>query len=185
MIDQLKSNLLIKMKKSIEHLRNEFSGLRTGRASINLLDSVKVSIYGSEMPLNQCATLSVPDSQTISVSVWDRSNISAVEKAIIESELGLNPASDGTLIRIPIPPLNEERRKELVKVANNYAEQGRIAIRNIRREGIDEIKKAEKAKEISEDMLKDYEKQIQDLTDTNIKEVDTMLKTKEADIMTV
>lgn len=185
MIEGLRQQLTTKMKKSLEHLRGEFGGLRTGRASASLLDSVKVSIYGSEMPLNQCATLSVPDSQTISVSVWDKSNASAVEKAIIESELGLNPSSDGTLIRIPIPPLNEERRKELVKVAHNYAEQGRIAIRNIRREGIDECKKAEKAKEISEDMLKDYEKQIQELTDNNIKELDTMLKTKESDIMTV
>lgn len=174
-----------KMDKAIDVLHTEFAGLRTGRASINLLDPIQVDVYGAKMPLNQVGTVSVPESRMLSVQVWDKGNVKMVEKAIREAGLGLNPQSDGTLIRIPIPALNEERRKELGKIAGKYAEETRIAVRNIRRNANDELKKVEKDNLISEDQRHDYESEIQKLTDASIKKVDESLKQKEDEIMQV
>lgn len=184
-LKELKGDLERRMQGAIESLNQEFSGLRTGRASTALLDPVKVSVWGQEMPINQVATISVPEARMISVQVWDKSNVSVVEKAIRDSNLGLNPAADGELIRIPLPPLNEERRIELVKIAKSYAEEGRIAIRNVRRHGMDEVKKLQKDSHISEDESREWQDEIQNLTDKSIKEVDENLAKKEKDIMQV
>ena len=178
-------DLRTRMDKSIESLHTDFNGLRTGRASVNMLDPVVVDVYGSKMPLNQVASVSTPEARLISVSVWDANNTKAVEKAIANAGLGLNPQPEGNLIRVPVPELNEERRRELTKVAGQYAENARIAIRNIRRDGMDSIKAQEKAKEISEDDSKRLSDEVQKLTDEKIKEVDNMLSAKEQDIMTV
>ncbi len=178
-------DLRMRMDKSIESLTNDFNGLRTGRASVNMLDPVVVDVYGSRMPLNQVASVSTPESRLISVSVWDANNVKAVEKAIANAGLGLNPQPEGNIIRVPVPELNEERRKELTKVAGQYAESGKVAVRNIRRDGMDALKLKEKAKEISEDDLKRLSDDVQKLTDEKIKEIDDMLSSKEKDIMTV
>lgn len=178
-------DLRSRMEKSTDSLQTDFNGLRTGRASVNMLDPVVVDVYGSKMPLNQVASVSTPESRLISVSVWDANNIKAVEKAIANAGLGLNPQPEGNLIRVPVPELNEERRKELTKVAGQYAENARIAIRNIRRDGMDAIKAQEKAKDISEDDSKRLSDEVQKLTDEMIKKVDDMLSSKEKDIMTV
>ncbi|UTW54053.1 ribosome recycling factor [Kordiimonas sp. SCSIO 12610] len=174
-----------RMKGANEALKSEFAGLRTGRASTSLLDPVMVDVYGSNMPLNQVGTVSVPEPRMLSVQVWDKANASAVEKAIRNAGLGLNPMLDGQLVRIPIPELNEERRRELAKVAAKYAEQARIAVRNVRRDGMDQLKKAEKDKLISEDDHKMYADEIQELTNKYVGDVDTALQTKEAEIMQV
>lgn len=174
-----------RMKGAIEALKTEFAGLRTGRASAALLDPITVDVYGSTMPLNQVGTVTVPEPRMLSVQVWDKSNAAAVEKAIRNSGLGLNPMLDGQLVRIPIPELNEERRAELAKVAAKYAEQGRIAIRNVRRDGMDTLKKLEKDKIISEDDHKMYSDEVQELTNTYVSSVDEALSTKEAEIMQV
>lgn len=174
-----------RMRASIDALKREFSGLRTGRASAHLLDPIQVTVYGSKMPLNQVATVSVPESRTISVQVWDRSNVGAVEKAIRESNLGLNPVIDGTLLRLPIPALTAERRTELTKIAHKYAEQSRVAIRNVRRDGMELLKKLEKDAHMSQDEHKKNSAKVQDLTDTYIKEIDTVLHAKEAEIQKV
>lgn len=171
-----------RMHASIDALKREFSGLRTGRASTHLLDPVQVSVYGSKMPLNQVATISVPEPRTISVQVWDKSNISAVEKAIREANLGLNPVVDGTLLRLPIPALTAERRQELAKIAHKYAEQTRVAVRNVRRDGMDLLKKLEKSGDMSEDEHHKASAKVQELTDKLVKEVDELLAAKEADI---
>lgn len=171
-----------RMDASVDNLKNEFQGLRTGRASTSMLDPVVVDVYGSKMPLNQVGTVGVPESRLLTVQVWDMNNAQAVDKAIRESGLGLNPQTEGTLIRIPIPELNEERRKELTKVAGQYAEATRVAIRNIRRDGMDDVKGD---KEYSEDDKKRESDNVQDLTDKKIKIVDDMLVAKEKDIMTV
>ncbi len=173
------------MDKAIDVLHNEFAGLRTGRASTSLLDPVMVDVYGAKMPVNQVGSVSVPESRMLSVQVWDKGNVKMVEKAIRDANLGLNPQADGTLVRIPIPPLNEERRKELVKVAGKYAEDTRVAVRNIRRHGNDELKKLEKDGQISEDQHRDFAKEIQDITDGAIKKVDETLAHKEEEIMQV
>ena len=167
----------------MDSLKKDFSGLRTGRASTALLDGIMVEAYGAMTPLAQVGTVSVPESRMLSVQVWDRSLVKAVEKAIRSSELGLNPMNDGQLIRIPIPPLNEERRIELTKVAAKYTEQARVAIRNIRRDAMDAVKKMQKDGDISEDEQKKYETEIQNLTDTTIKAMDEMLKAKEQEII--
>ncbi len=185
MFNELQTELKSKMSKAIEILKREFSGLRTGRASINLLDGIKVSAYGSDTPLSQVASLSVPDARTLSVSVWDKGMIDSVMKAIIESELGLNPQNNGTLIRIPLPSLTEERRKDLVKTASSYSENCKTSVRNIRRDGMDSIKTAEKNKEISEDDRKSFETKIQDLTDKNTKEIDEINNKKANEIMEI
>ena len=174
-----------RMNGAIEALKSEFAGLRTGRATASLLDPVTVDVYGSNMPLNQVGTVTVPEPRMLSVQVWDKSNASAVEKAIRNSGLGLNPMLDGQLVRIPIPELNEERRAELAKVAAKYAEQGRIAIRNVRRDGMDTLKRLEKDKVISEDDHKMYADEVQELTNKFVAEVDAALSTKEAEIMQV
>lgn len=181
----IKKDLHSKMDKAVEVLHNEFAGLRTGRASTSLLDPVLVDVYGAKMPVNQVGTVSVPEARMLSVQVWDKGNVKMVEKAIREAGLGLNPQADGTLVRIPIPALNEERRKELVKIAGKYAEDTRVAIRNIRRNGNDELKKLEKDGHISEDEHRDYAKEIQDETDAAIKKVDETLSHKEEEIMQV
>jgi ribosome recycling factor len=174
-----------RMKGAVDALKHEFAGLRSGRATTNMLDPVTVDVYGSQMPLNQVGTISVPEPRMLSVQVWDKSNASAVEKAIRNAGLGLNPMLDGQLVRIPIPELNEERRAELAKVAGKYAEQGRIAIRNVRRDGMDTLKRLEKDKAISEDEHKMYADEVQDLTNKYVAKVDEMLQAKEKEIMQV
>mgnify|MGYP006271932843 CR=1 FL=1 len=174
-----------RMDGAITSLSQEFGGLRTGRASVNLLDSVRVPAYGSEMPLNQVASVSVPESRMLTVNVWDKTLVGATDKAIREAGLGLNPVVDGVNLRIPIPPLNEERRAELAKIAGKYAEQAKVAVRNIRRDGMDTLKKAEKDGEISEDEHHAKAEQVQKLTDKYVARVDEALKAKEEEIMQV
>lgn len=181
----IKADAKERMDKTLDSLKADFGGLRAGRAHVSLLDGIMVEAYGSMTPLSQVGTISVPDARTLSVSVWDRSLAKAVEKAIMESDLGLNPASDGQLIRIPIPPLSEERRKELLKVAGKYAENNKVAIRNIRRDALDDVKKLKKDNAISEDDEKRFENEIQKLTDDSIKKIDEMMSQKEKDIMQV
>lgn len=185
MTDHSLPELRRRMDGAITTLKNEYTGLRTGRASVNLLDSVTVDAYGSQMPLNQVASISVPEPRMLSVSVWDKGMVKAVEKAIGSAGLGLNPAADGTLVRVPIPELSQERRVELTKVAGKFAEGCRVAIRNIRRDGMDHLKKQEKDKEISEDEHKKQSEAIQKLTDEFIKKVDEMLVAKEKEILQV
>ena len=182
---EIKNDAKTRMDKTLDSLRADFAGLRAGRAHASLLDGIMVEAYGSLTPISQVGTVNVPDPRTLSVSVWDKSLAKSVEKALRESDLGLNPVSDGTLIRIPIPPLSEERRKELVKVAGKYTEQNKVAIRNIRRDALDGIKKLKKDNLISEDEEKRFEKEIQKLTDDAIKKIDEMLENKEKDIMQV
>ena len=174
-----------RMDKAVAALKEEFASLRTGRASANLLDQVHVDAYGSSVPINQVAAVNVPEPRMISVNVWDRGLVVSVEKAIRSSDLGLNPVVDGQTLRIPIPPLTEERRKELAKVAGKYAEQQRVAVRNVRRDANDDLKKAEKDGAISQDELKRMEAEVQKLTDEAIKRVDEALKIKEQEIMHV
>ena len=181
----LKLDLQHKMEVSIEHVKKEFSGLRTGRATIGLLEPVMVDAYGSLMPLNQVASISVPEPRLLSVSVWDKGMAKAVEKAIREANLGLNPMADGTLIRVPIPPLTAERRADLTKVAHKYAEHARVAIRNVRRDGNEVLKKMEKDHQISQDDHRKYTDEIQRMTDANIAKVDDALKHKEGEITQV
>lgn len=183
--NSIKADAGERMNKTLDSLKNEFGSLRAGRAHVSLLDGIMVEAYGSMTPLAQVGTISVPDARTLSISVWDRGLAKAVEKAIMESDLGLNPASDGQLIRIPIPPLSEERRKELLKVAGKYAENNKVAIRNIRRDALDEIKKLKKDNAISEDEEKRFENEVQKLTDDSIKKIDEMVAQKEKDIMQV
>ncbi len=174
-----------RMSGAVDALKHEFSGLRTGRASTSLLDSVTVDVYGASMPLNQVGTVSVPEARMLSVQVWDKANASAVEKAIRTAGLGLNPMLDGQLVRIPIPELNEERRQELARVAAKYSENGRISVRNVRKAGMDQLKKMEKDKLISEDDHKMYADEVQSLTDKFVAQIDSALETKEKEIMQV
>ncbi len=173
------------MEKAIEALKKEFAKVRTGRASTALLDEVRVDYYGTPTPLNQVGSLTVPEPRMIMIQPWEKNLIPEIEKAILKSDLGLNPSSDGQLIRIVIPPLTEERRKEMVKVVKRMGEDARIAIRNVRRDSNDALKKMEKEKEISEDELKRGEKDIQDLTDQYVKKVDELISSKEAEVMEV
>jgi ribosome recycling factor len=174
-----------RMDKSVTALKDDFGGLRTGRASASLLEGIMVEAYGASTPILSCAAISVPEPRMISVNVWDKGLVVSVEKAIRNSGLGLNPITDGQTLRVPIPPLTEERRKELVKIAGKYAEEKRVAVRNVRREAMDDLKKAEKASEISEDEEKKGGTEVQGYTDAAIKRIDEMLKTKEAEIMHV
>ena len=174
-----------RMQGAIAALKAELSGLRTGRASAHLLDPVIVDAYGAQMPLNQVASVTVPEPRLISVSVWDRSLVHAVEKAIVNSNLGLSPATEGQTVRLRIPELNEERRKELVKVAHKYAETARVAARHVRRDGMDVIKKQEKDHKISKDDHDRFSADIQKVTDSTISEIDHMLAAKEKEILTV
>ena len=173
-----------RMDGAMTALRHEFAALRTGRASASMLDVVTVEAYGTAMPINQCATINVPEPRMITVSVWDRGLVNAVEKAIRNSSLGINPVIDGTTIRLPIPELNEERRRELTRVAAQYAEQARIAIRNVRRDGMDHLKKA-RAGGMGEDDQKIWQDEIQALTDREIAEIDRVLAHKQDEIMQV
>ena len=174
-----------RMDKSVASLKEDYAGLRTGRANAGLLDPVQVEAYGSTSPLNAVAAISVPEPRMISVSVWDKGRVVAVEKAIRAAGLGLNPIVDGQTLRIPVPPLTEERRKDLVKLAGKYAEQQKIAVRNVRRDANDDLKKAEKATEISQDEQKKMETEVQKDTDAAIKKIDEALKAKEVEIMQV
>lgn len=174
-----------RMDGALNVLKTEFAGLRTGRASTSLLEPITVEAYGSQMPLNQVGTVGVPEPRLLTVQVWDRGMVKAVEKAIREAGLGLNPQPDGNLIRVPIPELNEERRRELQKVAGRYAEQARVAVRNVRRDGMDMLKRLEKDGEISQDEHKAYADEIQKLTDEHIKKIDDALGQKEKEIMQV
>jgi len=179
------SDLKRRMDGTLEALQREFSGLRTGRASTSLLENIQVDAYGSAMPLNQVASVSVPEPRLLTVQVWDNGNIKATEKAIQDAELGLNPQTEGNLIRVPIPELSEERREEMTKVAAKYAEQARIAVRNVRRDGMDTLKRMEKDGEISQDEHRVRGEDIQKLTDDHIKLVNELLETKEQEIMQV
>lgn len=179
------NDLKRRMQGSLGVLKQELSGLRTGRANASLLEPVQVDAYGTHMPLSQVATVSVPEARLLSVQVWDRSMVHAVEKAITAANLGLNPQTEGQVIRLRIPELNEERRKELVKVAHKYAEAARVAVRHVRRDGIDVIKKLEKDHQISKDDHERYSNEIQKATDQSIHDVDQMLANKEKEILTV
>jgi ribosome recycling factor len=174
-----------RMQGALDTLKKEFAGLRTGRASVSLLDPVVVEAYGQRLPLNQCGTVSAPEPRLLSVQVWDKGLVVAVQKAIREAGLGLNPSADGTLVRVPIPELNEERRKELTKVAHKYAEHARVAVRNVRRDGMEDLKKAEKDKSISQDEHRRLHEEVQKMTDRFVKTADETLATKEKEIMTV
>jgi len=183
--NEIKQDTITRMDKTIDMLKGDFGGLRAGRAHASLLDNIMVEAYGSPVPIAQVGTISVPDARTLSVSVWDKGLAKSVEKALRESDLGLNPVSDGQLIRIPIPPLSEERRKELVKIAGKYAEQSKVAIRNVRRDALDEVKKLKKDNLISEDDEKRYNTDIQKITDDSIKKIDDLYALKEKDILQV
>ena len=174
-----------RMAGATSSLKHELGGLRTGRASASMLEPVQVDAYGSHMPLNQLATISVPEPRMISVQVWDKSMVKAVEKAIVDSNLGLSPATEGQVLRLRIPELNQERRKELVKVAHKYAEAAKVAVRHVRRDGLDTVKKLEKNHEISEDDQKRLDADVQKATDAMIAEIDQLLAAKEKEILTV
>jgi ribosome recycling factor len=174
-----------RMRGALTVLKQEFGGLRTGRANMSLLDPIMVNAYGSQMPLNQLATINVPESRLITVQLWDRSQVGAVERAIRESDLGLNPVVEGQLLRLPIPELNEERRHEIAKVAHKYTEQARVAVRNVRRDGMEHLKRMEKDGDIGKDEHHSLSTKVQDLTDKIIKEIDETLASKEAEIMQV
>lgn len=174
-----------RMQGAVSVLKTELSGLRTGRASVNLLDPISVPAYGSQMPINQVATLSVPESRMLTVQVWDKSLVGAVDRAIREANLGLNPVVEGTLLRIPIPELNAQRRQEMVKVAHKYAEQARVAVRHVRRDGMDALKKLERDGAMSQDDVRIKHDETQKMTDDFIKEIDELLAGKEKEITQV
>ena len=174
-----------RMLGAMQALKHEFSGLRTGRANSAMLDPIMVDVYGQRMPINQVATVNVPEPRTIAVQVWDKATVAAVEKAIRDSNLGVNPSVDGQIIRLRMPDLTEERRKEIVKIAHKYSEAARVAVRNVRRDGMELLKKLEKDKKISEDDHRKHSAKVQELTDRTIKEIDSGLHAKEAEIMHV
>ncbi|MBV9527100.1 ribosome recycling factor [Sphingomonas sp.] len=178
-----KADLQRRMHGAIDALKHDLVGLRTGRASTNLLDPINVEVYGAQMPLNQVATVSAPEPRMLTVQVWDRSNVGPVEKAIRSAGLGLNPVTDGQMVRLPIPDLTEERRKELAKLVGQYAEKAKIAVRNVRRDGNDTLKTDEKKHEISEDERKRHETEVQKLTDDTINEIDQLSQAKEKEIL--
>jgi ribosome recycling factor len=174
-----------RMDGALDALSREFGGLRTGRASASLLEPLSVEAYGAQTPINQVSTISVPEARMLTVQVWDQGLVKNVEKSIRESNLGLNPQTEGNLVRVPIPDLSEERRVELTKIAGKYAEQGRVAVRNVRRDGMDQLKKSEKAGDISQDDQRLYSDEIQELTNAHIKKVDETLQAKESEILQV
>ena len=185
MADPDVADLRRRMNGAVEVLKHEFAGLRTGRASVSLLEPITADAYGSQMPLNQVGTISVPEPRMLAVQVWDKSLTQAVEKAIRNSDLGLNPVTEGQVVRVPIPELSEERRVELARIAAKYAEQARVAVRNVRRDGMDSLKHMEKAGEMSKDDHHLWSEEIQEITDKTTKIVDEALATKEAEIMQV
>ena len=178
-----KNDIQRRMSGALEALKHDLGGLRTGRASTALLDPIQVEVYGANMPISQVATVSAPEPRLLSVQVWDKGNVNAVEKAIRAAGLGINPISDGQMIRLPIPDLTEERRKELAKLAGQYAEKARIAVRNVRRDGMDNLKTDEKKKEISEDEHKRLDAEVQKMTDETIKDIDSTAHAKEQEIL--
>ena len=178
-------NYSSKMDKTIQSLKRDISTLRTGRANINMLDTIKIDVYGQMMPIEQLATISVPEARLISVQVWDKSNITLIDSAIQKSELGINPQIDGQIIRLRVPDLTEERRKDLIKILKNMGEKGKVSIRNVRREANEELKKKLKDKKISEDENKSFEKNIQKLTDLSIENIDKILSEKEKEILQI
>jgi len=184
-IQEIRAEAERKMQRSVESIKDEYRRIRTGRASVGLLDSIYVDYYGSRTPLNQCAVVNVADARTLTVQPYDRGMVKAVEKAILESDLGLNPATSGTMLRIPLPPLNEERRREITKVVRRISEEGKVSIRNIRREANDTVKRMLKEKEISEDEAHGSDTDIQKLTDKYIKLVEAATEEKEKEVMTV
>lgn len=184
-MNQIIKDAKLRMDKSIDAFRQDISKIRTGKATTALLDGIKVDYYGAQTPLNQMANVSVLDSHTLSITPWDKSVINDIDKAILTADLGLNPVNDGTNIKVPIPPLNEERRKELVKLVKKFGEDYKIAIRNIRRDANDHLKKAEKEKELSEDLRHDAEADVQKYTDEHITRIDEIIKHKEEEIMEV
>ena len=179
-----KADIERRMTGAVEALKSDLSGLRTGRANTSLLDPVVAEVYGAMMPLSQVATVSAPEPRMLSVQVWDKSNVSAVEKGIAKANLGLNPMTDGQTIRLPMPDLTEERRKDLAKLAGEYGEKGKIAVRNVRRDGMESLKADEKAKDISEDERKRLEDEVQKLTDSNIADIDAAVEKKVQEILT-
>lgn len=185
MIKEIIEDAKDRMGKSVEAMRSQITKIRTGRAHPSILDSVMVNYYGTDTPLKQLANITTEDSRTLALTVFDKSSSSAVEKAIMDSDLGLNPASAGAVIRIPLPPLTEERRRDLVKIVRAEAENGRIAVRNIRRDANSDVKELLKEKEVTEDEVRSSEEQIQKLTDTYVKKIDELLKAKEEDLMEV
>jgi len=185
MVKQILHDADQRMNKAVDVVREEFIKIRTGKATTALLDGVKVDYYGTMTPLKQVANVSTPDAHTISVQPWEKMMIQPIEKAILNANLGLNPASDGTIIRVPIPPLNEERRRELVKLVKKFAEEGKIAVRNVRRDAIEHLKKTEKEEHISEDERKRSEQEAQKLTDKHVKDIDALVGMKEKEIMEV
>ena len=178
-----KADLERRMQGAVDSLKSDLSGLRTGRANVGLLDPIQVEVYGAMMPLNQVATVSAPEPRMLTVQVWDRSNMTPVEKAIRQAGLGLNPMVDGQMLRLPIPDLTQERRKELAKLAGQYAEKARVAVRNVRRDGMESLKEDEKKKDISEDERKRSEDDVQKLTDQYVKLVDEAAAAKEKEIL--
>ncbi len=183
--DEIIKNCDLKMKKAFSVFNQDLASLRTGRANASMLDIIKVEVYGQNMSINQLATISTPDARSLNVQVWDLNNVTLIDSAIKKSDLGINPQIDGQLLRIPIPSLNEERRSELKKIMGNLAEKSKIAIRNIRRDANDSLKKNLKDKEIGEDEFKKFEKKIQNSTDKQILELEKKLKLKEKEIMTI
>ena len=184
-IEELKRGISRRMEGALEVLHKEFGGLRTGRASISLLEPVTVEAYGQPMPMNQVGTIGVPEARLLTIQVWDKGLVSSVEKAIRDSNLGLNPVSEGQLVRVPIPPLSEERRVELTKIAGRYTEEAKVAIRNVRRHAMDDLKKAEKDGSISEDSYREYGDEVQKLTDVFVTKMDEALAKKEEEILQV
>ena len=185
MVAETIKDMRAKMDKSIDSLHRELGKVRTGRASLAILDTIRVDYYGTSTPLTQMATLSVPESRLITIQPWDATAMEAIEKSILTSDLGLNPSNDGKIIRLSIPPLTEERRREMVKLAKKYAEDARISIRNARRDANELLKDLEKEKEITEDDLKRAHEEVQGVTDEYIKKVDSIMKSKETDIMEI
>ena len=184
-LDFNEKNYSLKMDKSIQSLKKDLSTLRTGRANPSMLNTIKVDVYGQLMPIEQLATISVPEARLISIQVWDKSNISLIDSAIQKSDLGINPQIDGQTIRLRIPDLTEERRKELIKILKNMGEKGKVSIRNVRREANEDLKKNLKDKKISEDENKSFEQSIQKLTDDNVKNIDKILVEKEKEILNI
>ena len=184
-IEAIKKDITRRMEGAVDVLHREFGGLRTGRAATSLLEPLMVDAYGTEMPINQVGTIGVPEPRMLTVQVWDKNLVKSVEKAVRESGLGLNPSLDGQLVRVPIPSLTEERRVELAKIAGKYAEDARIAVRNVRRHGMDDLKHTQKAGKISQDQMHDHAKDFQDLTDAYVKKIDDILANKEQEIIQV
>ena len=185
MSDLIKNDINNRMDSSISSLKMEMSGIRAGRASPSMLDTIKVDVYGSKIPINQIGNITTPEPRLINIDIWDQGNVSAVEKAIRESDLGINPSIEGTLIRLPLPQLTEERKLEYIKLAKKIGEASKVAIRNIRRDGIEQFKKLEKDKEIGEDESKKFQSDIEDITSMHVKLIDSIVSDKEVDLSKV